>query len=53
MLAMSAGGFVAALTVAVLAGVVARVTVLREDASFAAIYLIALASGVLLCVRSR
>jgi zinc/manganese transport system permease protein len=48
MLAMSAGGFVAALAVAVLAGVIARVTVLREDASFAAIYLIALASGVLL-----
>jgi zinc/manganese transport system permease protein len=48
MLAMSAGGFVAALVVAILAGVTARVTLLREDASFAAFYLIALASGVLL-----
>ncbi len=48
MLAMSAGGFVAALAVAVLAGLVARLSVLREDASFAAFYLIALASGVLL-----
>jgi zinc/manganese transport system permease protein len=48
MLAMSVGGFIAALAVAVLAGVTARVTLLREDASFAAFYLIALASGVLL-----
>jgi len=48
MLAMSAGGFVAALVVAILAGLTARVTLLREDASFAAFYLIALASGVLL-----
>jgi zinc/manganese transport system permease protein len=48
MLAMGLGGFVAALTVAVLAGAVARVSILREDASFAAFYLIALATGVLL-----
>jgi zinc/manganese transport system permease protein len=48
MLAMSAGGFVAALAVAVLAGLVARLSVIQEDASFAAFYLIALASGVLL-----
>jgi len=34
--------------VAVLAGLTARVTLLREDASFAALYLIALALGVLL-----
>jgi zinc/manganese transport system permease protein len=48
MLAMSVGGFIAALSVALLAGVVARISLLREDASFAAFYLIALASGVLL-----
>jgi zinc/manganese transport system permease protein len=47
-LAMSLGGFVAGLAVAGLAGVAARFTVLREDASFAALYLIALAFGVLL-----
>ena len=48
MLAMSLGGFLAGLAVAVLAGLTARVTLLREDASFAALYLIALALGVLL-----
>jgi len=47
-LAMSLGGLVAGLAVAGLAGVAARFTVLREDASFAALYLIALAFGVLL-----
>jgi zinc/manganese transport system permease protein len=46
--AMSLGGFVAALMVAVAAGLVTRSTPQREDASFAAIYLIALALGVLL-----
>jgi zinc/manganese transport system permease protein len=46
--AMSAGGFVAALAVALLAGAVTRRTGQREDASFAAFYLIALALGVLL-----
>jgi zinc/manganese transport system permease protein len=46
--AMSAGGFVAALIVALLAAAVTRATAQREDASFAAFYLIALASGVLL-----
>ncbi len=46
--AMSAGGFVAAVTVALAAGFVTRVTPQREDASFAAFYLIALALGVLL-----
>lgn len=46
--AMSAGGFVAALAVAVAAGLVTRATSQREDASFAAFYLIALALGVLL-----
>jgi len=46
--AMSAGGFVAALAVALAAGFVTRSTPQREDASFAAFYLIALALGVLL-----
>jgi zinc/manganese transport system permease protein len=46
--AMSVGGFVAALAVALSAGAVTRRTGQREDASFAAFYLIALASGVLM-----
>ena len=46
--AMSIGGFVAGLAVALLAGLVTRVTPLREDASFAAFYLTSLALGVLL-----
>lgn len=46
--AMSLGGFVAALAVALAAGFVTRTTPQREDASFAAFYLIALALGVLL-----
>lgn len=46
--AMSAGGFVAALAVALAAGFVTRSTPQREDASFAAFYLIALAAGVLM-----
>ncbi len=46
--AMSAGGFIAALAVALAAGWVTRATPQREDASFAALYLIALALGVLL-----
>jgi zinc/manganese transport system permease protein len=46
--AMSLGGFVAALAVALAAGFVTRSTPQREDASFAAFYLIALALGVLL-----
>jgi zinc/manganese transport system permease protein len=46
--AMSVGGFVAALIVALASGFVARRTPQREDASFAAFYLIALALGVLL-----
>lgn len=46
--AMSAGGMIAGLSVALLAGVVARVTPLREDASLAAFYLISLALGVLI-----
>lgn len=46
--AMSVGSFAAALLVALAAGFVARATAQREDASFAAFYLIALALGVLL-----
>jgi zinc/manganese transport system permease protein len=48
LVAMGGGGFVAALAVALLAGWVARATAQREDASFAAFYLIALAAGVLI-----
>lgn len=48
LVAMSLGGFIAGLAVAVLSGLVARVTPQREDASFAAFYLISLALGVLI-----
>jgi zinc/manganese transport system permease protein len=46
--AMSLGGLIAGLTVAILAGFVTRFTALREDASLAAFYLIAVAAGVLM-----
>lgn len=46
--AMAIGGMVTGLVVALLAGLVARVTPLREDASFAAFYLVSLGLGVLL-----
>lgn len=46
--AMTLGGIVAGLAVALLAGAVSRITMLREDASFAALYLISLALGVLI-----
>jgi zinc/manganese transport system permease protein len=46
--AMSFGGVVAGLVVALLSGLVSRLTPLREDASFAAFYLMSLALGVLL-----
>ena len=46
--AMTLGGLVAGLAVALLAGAITRLTALREDASFAALYLISLATGVLL-----
>ena len=46
--AMTLGGVVAGLLVAVGSGLVARSTVLREDASLAAFYLISLALGVLI-----
>src|SRR5215475_10730525 len=48
LLAMSVGGFAAGLAVALLAGLVARSTVLREDASLAAFYLVSLALGVMI-----
>ncbi|MEO5607691.1 MAG: metal ABC transporter permease, partial [Polaromonas sp.] len=44
--AMAAGGVLAGLLVAALAGWVSRLTALKEDASLAAIYLVALALGV-------
>src|SRR3546814_843089 len=46
--ALLLGGMATGLAVARLAGLVARLTPLREDASFAAFYLISLALGVLL-----
>lgn len=46
--AMTLGGIIAGLAVALLTGAVSRVTALREDASLAAFYLISLALGVLL-----
>ena len=46
--AMTVGGIVAGLGVALLSGLITRVTVLREDASLAAFYLISLAAGVLI-----
>ncbi|MEO6014455.1 MAG: zinc ABC transporter permease AztB [Devosia sp.] len=47
-LPMTIGGFAAGLIVALLAGLVSRVTSQREDSSLAAFYLISLALGVLL-----
>ena len=46
--AMSLGGLVAGLAVAIASGMVSRATPLKEDASFAAFFLISLALGVLL-----
>src|SRR5216683_427434 len=46
--AMTVGGIVAGFTVALGAGLVARSTILREDASLAAFYLVSLALGVLI-----
>ena len=46
--AMSLGGFAAGLAVALAAGLVARSTMLREDASLAGFYLVSLALGVLI-----
>ena len=46
--AMTVGGLIAGMAVALLAGFVTRATALREDASLAAFYLISLAAGVLI-----
>ena len=46
--AMAVGGVVAGMLVAAIAGLVTRFTTLKEDASLAAIYLVALALGVTL-----
>nr|WP_318383724.1 metal ABC transporter permease [uncultured Enterobacter sp.] len=48
LLAMSIGGFIAGITVALVAGAVSRRTPLKEDASFAGFYLGSLALGVTL-----
>ena len=45
---MSLGGFVAGIFVALMGGVMSRMTILNEDASFAGFYLISLAMGVLI-----
>jgi zinc/manganese transport system permease protein len=50
--AMTIGGVIAAATVALVAGLISRLTPQREDASFAAIYLVALAIGVLIVSTS-
>src|SRR5690606_40725734 len=47
MTAMTLGGMVTGVAVAALAGLVSRLTPLREDASFAAVYLVSLGPGVL------
>lgn len=49
--AMALGGVIAGLLVAAIAGVVSRATSLKEDASLAAMYLLALAVGVTLISR--
>jgi zinc/manganese transport system permease protein len=46
--AMTIGGLIAGMAVALLSGFVTRVTTLREDASLAAFYLISLALGVMI-----
>ncbi|MEM9341637.1 MAG: metal ABC transporter permease [Pseudomonadota bacterium] len=46
--AMTIGGLIAGMVVALASGFVARITALREDASLAAFYLISLALGVLI-----
>ncbi len=46
--AMSLGGFIAGVLMAILAGLASRFTALKEDANFAAFYLSCLALGVLL-----
>jgi len=50
--AMSLGGFVAGVLVALLAGLATRYTDVKEDASFAGFYLLSLALGVLLVSKT-
>lgn len=50
--AMSVGGFVAGMLMALLAGLVSRFTTLKEDANFAAFYLSSLALGVVLVSKN-
>lgn len=50
--AMSAGGFIAGMLMALLAGLVSRFTKLKEDANFAAFYLSSLAIGVVLVSKN-
>ena len=45
---MTAGGLIAGFVVAILAGTLTRISVLREDASLASFYLVSLAGGVVL-----
>lgn len=49
--AMSIGGFIAGVSVVLIAGLASRFTELKEDASLAAFYLLSLAAGVLLVTR--
>ncbi|MBY0379069.1 MAG: metal ABC transporter permease [Burkholderiales bacterium] len=51
-ISMALGGLVAGLLVTVLAGIVSRKTNVKEDASFAGFYLIALATGVIIISKS-
>ena len=50
--AMSLGGFIAGVLMAILAGLASRFTALKEDANFAAFYLSCLALGVVLVSRN-
>lgn len=51
-LSMAFGGLIAGLSVTLLAGLVSRRTEIKEDASFAGFYLIALALGVIIISKS-
>lgn len=46
--AMTVGGLGAGLAVAILAGIISRITILREDAAIAAFYILSLAAGITL-----
>ncbi len=51
-LSMAFGGLIAGLVVTILAGLVSRYTDIKEDASFAGFYLLALAIGVIIISKS-